>query len=143
MLSGADRSQENYQLNWNDMRCDRLDLAPGWYRFEGAAGDRMPDECVPMEHCGTYAPGWIQGNHPNVDEGVVIRKVCYHMYYNCCHFQNDIRVRNCSTYFVYELQTTPDCPLRYCGNAMGKLLSLFPPLLCRFFDPVSHSNEKV
>lgn len=124
VLSGADRSQGNYLQNLNDRRCDTWDLTlPGWYRFEGAAGDRMLDECVPFRSCGTYAPGWMQGNHPRVDEGVVTRKVCYHYEYNCCRSNNNIRVRNCSAYFVYELQKTLYCPLRYCGNALGKLSS--------------------
>ena len=119
-LSGADRAQGNKLQN--DVRCDQRDLEPGWYRFQGDAGDRIPDKCVPMRSCGTHAPGWIDGNHPTVDEGVVTRKVCYHWSNNCCNWHNNIRVKNCGAYFVYELEKTPVCSLRYCGNAgAGKL----------------------
>ena len=116
VLSGADRAQGNNTLGGN-VRCDRRDLAPGWYRFQGAAGDKIPDKCVPKRRCGTHAPGWLNGTNPTVDEGIVTRKVCYHWSRNCCRWSNNIKVRNCGAYYVYELPKTPRCPLRYCGNA--------------------------
>ncbi|XP_078354042.1 uncharacterized protein LOC144638689 isoform X1 [Oculina patagonica] len=125
VLNSADRAQGNDLQN--DVRCDQRDLpGPGWYRFEGAAGDRIPDTCVPMRRCGTHAPGWIDGNHPTEAEGIVTRKVCYHWSNNCCNWHNDIRIKNCGAYFVYELQKTPVCSLRYCGNA-GAAPTTLPP----------------
>ena len=130
VLSEADRAQGHIVID-NNYRCDRDDLVPGWYRFQGAAGDRMADKCVLEHHCGTQYPGWLNGTHPTVSEGVVSRLVCYpHNYYywqrnqssNCCFFSNNIRVRNCGAFVVYELQKPPDCNLRYCGNGnAGKL----------------------
>ncbi|KAL9950786.1 hypothetical protein ACROYT_G043346 [Oculina patagonica] len=114
VLSGADRAQENSLQN--NVTCDQRELVPGWYRFQGGAGDRIPETCVPMKRCGTHAPGWLAGAHPTVAEGVVTRTVCYHWSDNCCKWNNTIRVRNCGAYFVYELQKTPTCQLRYCGN---------------------------
>ena len=76
----------------------------------------MPDTCVPKQHCGTYAPGYLTGGHPTVDEGVVSRKVCFHSYYGCCEISQNIRVRNCGGFYVYELLPTPKCFLRYCGD---------------------------
>ena len=110
VLSEADRAQGHIVIN-NNYRCDKDDLVPGWYRFQGAAGDRMADKCVPVNHCGTEYPGWFNGTHPTVAEGVVTRTVCYpywHYYYwyrsnNCCQWSNNIRVRNCGAFFVYEL----------------------------------------
>ena len=124
VLSGGDRAQGNILLNNS---CDQ-DLTPGWYRFQGAAGDRMADQCVLTYRCGTHAPGWLSGPHPTVDEGVVIRKVCYHdgidMHDNCCKTSNNIKVKNCSSYYVYELQKPSGCYRRYCGNAdTGKFLT--------------------
>lgn len=46
-LSEADRAQE-YVLEDN-FGCDE-NLVAGWYRFQGAAGDRMADKCVPQHH---------------------------------------------------------------------------------------------
>jgi len=129
ILSEADRAQGHEAIKASNYRCDRDELVPGWYRFQGAAGDRMADKCVPMRHCGTYHPGWLNGAHPTVAEGVVTRRVCYHNYYyywswsnKCCYWSNNIRVRNCGGFFVYELQKPPYCSFRYCGNgSVGKL----------------------
>ena len=72
VLSEADRAQTN--TSRNSTKCDDK-LLTGWYRFQGAAGDRMADKCVPQFHCGTDAPGWLNGTHPTVAEGVVTRTV--------------------------------------------------------------------
>ena len=118
VLSEQDRAQGSALRS--SPKCDDYDLEPGWYRFQGAAGDRIPDTCVPVAHCGTSAPGWIIGNHPTVEEGVVARNVCYHFSDNCCRWSNNISVKNCGGYFVYKLKKPPYCYLRYCGNG-GKL----------------------
>ncbi len=114
-LSEADRAQGN--VLQDNKRCDQLDLTTGWYRFQGAAGDQIPDKCVDTNRCGTSSPGWLSGAHPTVAEGVVTRKVCYHWWDNCCFWSNNIKVKNCSDFYVYELQKPPFCDLRYCGNA--------------------------
>ena len=119
VLSEADRAQGNRVQNTLD---DNI-LAPGWYRFHGAAGDGMADECVLPNHCGTFYPGWLDGAHPTVAEGVVTRKLCFSKTDHCCWWSNNIKVKNCSSYYVYELQKPPGQGFfRYCGNAdTGKL----------------------
>ncbi len=113
VLSEADRAQgyavSNYLCDWR--------LRPGWYRFQGAAGDRMADECVPTYRCGTHTPGWLSGAHPTVAEGAVTRKVCYHGWGDCCRRSKNLKVRNCGAFYVYELLHTTHCDSRYCGNA--------------------------
>ena len=126
VLSEADRAQGHIVINASNYRCDDYDLVPGWYRFQGAAGYRMADNCVPTHHCGTAAPGWLSGAHPTVAEGVVTRRVCYHWSNSCCHWHNNIRIKNCSAYFVYELARRRLCYARYCGNgSAGKFLRMF------------------
>ena len=129
VLSEADRAQGQIVINDSNNRCDKYDLVPGWYRFQGAAGDQMADKCVPTNYCGTQHPGWLNGTHPTVAEGVVTRRVCYDRrgYDRCCYYSNNIRVRNCGAFFVYELQKPHGCDFRYCGNASGagKLPCLF------------------
>ena len=121
VLSEADRAQGHISSNY---RRDRSDLVPGWYRFQGAAGDRMADKCIPKDHCGTEYPGWLSGAHPTVAEGVVIRRVCFNSYQCCFRYQN-IRVKNCGAYFVYELRRLHYSYSRYCGNGSdGKLLMM-------------------
>ena len=130
VLSEADRSQGHIVINASNYRCDRDDLVPGWYRFQGAAGDRMAGKCVPVDHCGTQNPGWLSGAHSTVAEGVVARTVCYHVAWpnSCCYWSNRtmIRIKNCGVYFVYELPRHYSCPARYCGSGIGgKFLGIF------------------
>ena len=106
------------------MKCDGRApdniVVPKWYRMTGQSGDQIPESCVPMRRCGTHAPGWLNGKHPSVKEGVVVRQVCYHWSGGCCQWNNDIKIRNCGDFYVYELQKPPACSLRYCGNKQGK-----------------------
>ena len=125
VLSEADRAQGHIVTNTNNYRRDRSDLVPGWYRFQGAAGDRMADKCVPMDHCGTEYPGWLSDAHPTVAEGVVIRRVCFSVD-QCCSWYQNIRVKNCGAYFVYALPRPYYHDIfRYCGNGSdGKFLMM-------------------
>ena len=82
----------------------------------------MPTTCPPVRRCGTHAPGWIKGHHPSVADGEVTREVCYHWTNDCCRWKNNIKVKNCGAFFVYELQKTPVCSLRYCGECRVTLL---------------------
>ena len=117
VLNEADRAQGN---TIQGAKGDSF-LVTGWYRFRGAAGDRMPDKCVPLYRCGTLFPGWLNGTHPTVTEGVVTRTVCYTSS-DCCLHSTIIKLKNCSSYYVYELRSTPSLFSRYCGNAIaGKL----------------------
>ncbi|XP_073259235.1 uncharacterized protein [Porites lutea] len=119
ILDGFNRSVAN--KDQKNMRCDQTHLSPlpAWYRFTGAAGDRMPTSCVPKNRCGTHATGWLNGSHPSVEEGIVTRRVCYHWNSNCCNWKNDIQIQNCGAFYVYRLVKTPVCWLRYCGNNEG------------------------
>ncbi|XP_020603951.1 oncoprotein-induced transcript 3 protein-like isoform X2 [Orbicella faveolata] len=118
VLSEADRAQGHVEIN-NNFRCDARDLVPGWYRFQGAAGDRMAEKCVPMNHCGSDMPVWFSDPHPTIAEGVVIRKVCFHYSNKCCFWRYNIRIKNCGAYFVYELLEPRSCSARYCGNGVA------------------------
>ncbi|XP_078348187.1 uncharacterized protein LOC144633234 isoform X3 [Oculina patagonica] len=115
-LSDANRASGAHRGNL--LKCDRNDLAasPAWYRFTDAAGTRMPTSPVAKHHCGTHAPGWMNGQHPSKDDGVVKRKVCFHWNNNVCQWNIEISVRNCGAFYVYRLPRTSNCHLRYCGN---------------------------
>ena len=94
--------------------CD-ITLTPGWFRFQGDAGTKMPTWCVPTHRCGTDIPGWLNGTHPGEDEGIVARQVHFHWGSNCHYWSVDIQVKNCSGYYVYYLRETK-CNYRYCGT---------------------------
>ncbi len=104
-------------------QCDRY-LPTNWYRFMGQAGDRMLDYCPSDSgrrlRCQTAAGGWLNGQHPRVQDGEVNRTVCYSYYRLCCTWSNSVKVKNCGNYYVYRLTGTPTCYLRYCGNGVGK-----------------------
>jgi len=121
-LDQADRAMGN--TNQNNVKCDGRApdniVVPRWYRMTGASGDKIPESCVPMRRCGTHAPGWLNGSHPAVLEGAVTRRVCYHWSNNCCLWKNNIKIRNCGAYYVYQLVKPPACYLRYCGNNGGE-----------------------
>ena len=118
-LTEAERRMSYYNGFNGYLQCDNL-LPFGWYRFGGAAGTEMPTSCVGKNRCGTHAPGWLNGSHPRATDGIVRAKVCFHWSYDCCLWSANIRVRNCSGFYVYELVPPPNCHLRYCGNGGGK-----------------------
>jgi len=127
-LSEADR--EKGFSNSAVRKCDRFNFPKTWYRFTGSAGQQMPTQVVPINHCGTHAPGWLTGGHPTVAQGVVFRRVCFHWAFrnfnSNCLWSVNIRVQNCGDFFVYELPRTPTCNLRYCGeNLIGRNLTFF------------------
>eukprot|EP00794_Sanderia_malayensis_P003871 gene3871-4414_t len=95
--------------------CDYV-LIFGTYRFSGSARVKMPTSCVPADSCSTQGAGWIATPEPTQADGVVIRKVCFSFSTNCCFENKMVRVRNCGSYFVYELVSTGDCIYRYCGT---------------------------
>ena len=120
VLGETDRAQRNSLQPYTG--CD-MKLATGWYRFQGAAWDRMPDKCVLRIRCGARNPGWLNGTHPTIADGEATRTVCFSWKTNCCLWHNMIKVKNCSSYYVYELQRSPQCDPRFHGNASaGKLI---------------------
>lgn len=96
----------------------------GWYRFVGDGGVKLAETCVPMFRCETGAPMWLSGSHPTPEEGIVSRTACAHWSDNCCLWKKEVKVKACpGDYYVYLLQGTPDCDLRYCtdpSTAQGK-----------------------
>ena len=95
-------------------KCD--DTLNGWYRFQGAAGTRMVTTCPPEERCDARFPAWLSGEHPSVAEDKVQRQVCIHRFGDCCETSHFIQVKNCRSYFIYNLGYLGVCDTRYCGT---------------------------
>ena len=115
VLSNADRKVTNDDT---PLLCDNT-LGPAWFRFQGDAGTKMPTSCIPSNKCGTDATGWLNGTHPETHEGNVTRRVCFHWNSNCCQWSVNIQVQNCSGYYLYYINGTPNgrhCYLRFCGT---------------------------
>ncbi|XP_005351123.1 pancreatic secretory granule membrane major glycoprotein GP2 [Microtus ochrogaster] len=96
--------------------CD--DNLQGWYRFVGEGGVRMPEACVEVFRCHTFAPMWLNGAHPNLEDGIVSHTACANWNENCCFWSSEVKVKACSEesgiFHVYKFQGTPECSLRYC-----------------------------
>ena len=118
--------------NKNVVKCDSS-MVTKWYRFSDTAGRAMPETCVATWRCGTHAPGWLNGKHPTVAQGIVTRQVCYHWNNNCCNWNNNIRIRNCGGFYVYELRKPPGCSMRYCG-ASGAIGEFYYEFVLQYRD---------
>ena len=121
LLSDATRT-----VTYNDgsnKKCD--DKLYGWYRFTGDAGNRILDYCPRTANtsanqtyiCGSEMQGWIpSGSMPSIYQGEVSRMVCFSGYGSCsCQNSTQVRVRNCGRFYVYWLDSVPECNQRYCG----------------------------
>ncbi|XP_055521183.1 uncharacterized protein LOC129715335 isoform X2 [Leucoraja erinacea] len=95
-------------------------LAVGWYRFNSSGGWKIPETVVPENHCSGERPGWLDGPHPSVGDGEVTRTVCFIVGSNICYRNQEIRVKNCTGYFVYQLWPSPYTYAVYCtDSALG------------------------
>ena len=96
-------------------KCD--DTLNGWYRFQEPAGTKMVTKCPLENRCGANFLVWFSGDHPTAAEGVVQREVCTHKNGACCESSLFIKVKNCSSYYIYKLRDVPgSCNARYCNT---------------------------
>ena len=109
-----DNRKSSYDTPLGGELCDNK-LSKGWYRFEEAAGTKMPTERVPAYRCGTDWSGWLKGAHPTLEDGEVKREVCFSDRDTGCTGERNILVKNCGSFYIYYLHATL-CPWRYCGT---------------------------
>uniref|UniRef100_A0A8C2ASD1 NIDO domain-containing protein n=1 Tax=Cyprinus carpio TaxID=7962 RepID=A0A8C2ASD1_CYPCA len=87
--------------------CDEGFSWNGWYRlFYYGMNIQMPETCVSSYTCNTHISLWLNGSHPQIEDGVVTRQACGNYYSGgCCYYKtNPIRVKACpGNYYVYEL----------------------------------------
>ena len=112
-LSDSERKM-SYVTPVNGESCDRT--LNGWYRFVGAAGIKMPTTRVEAFRCGAAYSGWLYGTHPTVGDGEVSKDVCFTSLLKGCLGKIKISVKNCSSYYIYNLRQPPLCESRYCGT---------------------------
>ncbi|XP_072894523.1 uncharacterized protein [Hemitrygon akajei] len=106
-------------------------LEQGWYRFSSSGRWKIPETAVPQYCCCGKRQGWLEGSHPTVTEGKVMRNVCFirngkkipssdtsgqgaSQNKNSCL---DIEIKNCIGYFVYLLKPTHDENTVYCTES--------------------------
>ena len=106
-------AERKYDYVTKDAKCDNT--LNGWYRFQGAAGTKMVTTCPPIDRCDAVFPIWLSGGHPSVAEGTVKRNVCINKF-ACCYKSFAIKLKNCGSYYIYQLLHPWECPARYCST---------------------------
>ena len=108
--------------------CDKLDLSYGqqspgwqgaaWYRMGEPGGTTIPEEPVEVNHCNTFNTGWLMGHHPVTAGQTINGKVCFNeIGMHTCDDEVQIRIKHCTSYYLYYLADVPDCSLRYCSTS--------------------------
>ncbi|KAI4872504.1 hypothetical protein NFI96_028426, partial [Prochilodus magdalenae] len=99
--------------------CDSNFNWTGWYRltYKGMS-IRMPESCVNMNRCGTYYTLWLNGPHPQIQDGIVTCVVCGSSGTDCCYYTSyPIRIKACpGDYYVYEFVKPSVCNSAYCAG---------------------------
>ena len=75
-----------------------------WRRFLIHSIREMPTQCVPDNRCGAIFSGWLYGGHHTLANSEVSFNVCFTGGQNCCKKSIKIRVKECGSYFIYNLQ---------------------------------------
>ena len=90
----------------------------GWYKMEGPAGTKLPEQIIQNNHCGTNNPGWLNGDHPTTLNAIVDREVCFTSDSDFCAYRNQIQIRNCGDFYLYYFTPTTSgfCLFRYCSK---------------------------
>jgi len=114
-LTDAKRKYE-YNKQTGSSKCDSELRNKGWHRFQGAAGTKLLAISPGFEKCAAAFPAWLDDNHPTVAEGTVRRKVCINRQNVECYEESFVDVKNCTSYYVYNLLALFTCPFRYCGT---------------------------
>ncbi|XP_026131802.1 uncharacterized protein LOC113111380 isoform X1 [Carassius auratus] len=116
-LNDTWRATDNYYYNnyYYYGMCDYNVEWNGWYRmFYNGQNAQMPESFVNQGMCGTYDPLWLNGPHPQLEDGVVTRQVCLSWTGNCEYTSHPIRVKACpGNYYVYEFVKPMFCSA-YC-----------------------------
>ena len=102
-----DASESNQSPDWQ---------GPSWYRITGQAGTKIPENPVNSEHCHTHSTGWLHGEHPTIVGETVVSEVCFNLQGDKCWRRTEIQIKHCGGYFLYYLENTPGCNLRYCSQ---------------------------
>ena len=91
-----------------------------WFRAD--RGSAMPNSCVLQQSCGVQAPGWLNGQNPSREAGIMHGQVCFNFRKDCCYYSLPVQIKKCSDFFVYKLREVyPVIPGQYCftTNTLG------------------------
>uniref|UniRef100_A0A3B1K2F3 ZP domain-containing protein n=1 Tax=Astyanax mexicanus TaxID=7994 RepID=A0A3B1K2F3_ASTMX len=98
------RNTHTYFTSGNMEYDDTLVDWNGWYRLylQGKSA-QISEWCVSFATCGGYIPLWLNGPHPQVEDGIVTREV-YGTNNLSSYRSNPVQVKACpGNYYVYKL----------------------------------------
>ena len=101
--SGLPDSRRSRQKPNADFR-DCESFTENWYRFQGAAGTRMPTKCPPVGN--SQFPVWLNvESNRLLYKGEGVRTDIKTCFPDCCRIDRhfEISVENCSSYLIYKL----------------------------------------
>ncbi|KAI4896481.1 hypothetical protein NFI96_003019 [Prochilodus magdalenae] len=110
--------------------CDQDFEWDGWYRLRYQGIDiRMPESC--SQGCSTAVPLWLNGSHPQIDDGIATIQVCGNDGTSCCspsYSTTSIRVKACKgNFYVYEFIKPALCNSVYCADINTLRQNTNPP----------------
>eukprot|EP00116_Pleurobrachia_bachei_P004756 sb/3465018/ len=79
----------------------------GWIRYTMGLGRMMEEAPAISNMCYAEYQGWINGTHPEANDGVVKRQVCWKHGSDTCKKTNEISIRNCGSFYVYGISSIP------------------------------------
>jgi hypothetical protein len=92
----------------------------------------MPESNPGRYHCGTYIPIWMNGRHPTEVGKEEDRTACAPVPWVFpldCGEKYDIKVINCSGFYLYQLKAPKRCTYAYCAGRLKQdlfiVISLF------------------
>lgn len=87
----------------------------GWYRIMPPAGTKLYNQTISEgASCNSEGTGYYLGEYPEI-KGATLEngKVCFGLFGDSCSQQQQIKIKNCGSYFLYYLKNLP-CNYRYC-----------------------------
>ena len=64
---------------------------------------KMPSSYVSKYRCRCHAPGWLNGAHPSVEDGKVVRQICFNWTFTCCHWSVNIQIASAKLWELRRL----------------------------------------
>lgn len=122
VIDDISRSIHSFASKQSDHNIDEMT----WYRLGQRPGTQLATRCVPENRCGAQSPGWLNGQHPEMKDGIVQREVCFHFNGDCCSYNTTVQIRKCfGNFYVYKFtRVSPSITRRYCTEKTGEVCNV-------------------
>ncbi|XP_069130782.1 oncoprotein-induced transcript 3 protein-like isoform X2 [Argopecten irradians] len=111
-LNGQWRSINNIINPSETANCDST-MSDTWYRVESHILGEIATAPPSEYSCGTRYPIWMGDVFPGPGQTRTVQ-VCFSTNFNTCESPWTIDVKNCETFYVYQLTRPSKCPSAYC-----------------------------